>query len=63
MIQHKITTLDVLKIQRAYDDLSRMIEKVEESNLRYGRKANVSPYIIDAHQCLKEVLSGMDEES
>lgn len=58
MIHNELSCDDVQKLIRAYEALDCLINKVTESNLRYGRECKIAPHIMDAHQLLHDVLFG-----
>lgn len=60
MMKYTLTVDDAVKLKKAYDDLSKIIEFVEEQNRRRGEERHASSFVTHAHQCLEEVLYGID---
>lgn len=60
MMKYPLTVEDAVKLKKAYDDLSQIIELVEERNRETGEKRHASSFVTHAHQCLEEVLYGID---
>lgn len=56
-----ITTDDVLKLNRAYEDLSTLIELSKIARERQGLKSVPSSRLLEAHRCLEEVLFSIDD--
>ena len=58
MIKYEMTADDAVKLRRAYDDLSKIIELTESYNREHDIERKPSGFVVDAHRCLSEVLFG-----
>ena len=56
MMRFNLTMEDAEKLRRAYMDLDKLIELIEETNRKRDMNHRPSGFIIDAHKCLREVL-------
>ena len=58
MMRCNLTIEDAEKLRRAYMDLDKLIELIEEDNRKKDINHKPSGFITDAHKCLREVLYG-----
>lgn len=58
MMKVELHVDDIHKLERAYNDLAILIEKIKETNKKYDKPNHVSSFLTDAHKCLGEVLYG-----
>ena len=58
MMRYELTVDDAIKLKRAYEDLSKLMDLIEETNGKYDRQHKPSGFIVDAHRRLSEVLYG-----
>lgn len=58
MVRVTFTADDIVKLKRAYEDLNRIIELVDEMNRERGENKKAHSFVRDAHKCLGEVLYG-----
>lgn len=58
MMRYELTVDDASKLKRAYEDLSKLMDLIEETNRKYDKPHKPSCFLVDAHRCLSEVLYG-----
>ena len=58
MMRCELTFEDMSKLHKAYRDLDKIIELIEERNRKKDIPTKPSGFVVDAHKCLREVLYG-----
>ena len=58
MMLAQFTFDDMKKLEKAYWDLDHILDLIDKTNKEYGENHKPSGFLVDAHQCLKEVLFG-----
>ena len=58
MVKCNLTPEDIMKLKKAHDYLSKIIELTEEHNRKLDRPRKTSSFVTEAHKCLSEVLYG-----
>ena len=58
MMLAQFTFDDMKKLERAYRNLDHILGLIDKTNEIYGENHKPSGFLVDAHQCLEEVLFG-----